>query len=136
MIASRLKFKLDDMVTTMDNGLLFGGLNSYAGQKRGFEYPPAGFLIKAQIKDIFEDYVMEGGVRIPTNFNGTDVAAASWTQVTIPTYMTGLDWNFVNSGAISLAGFNNQPSVFVAFKYTSSATLSGTWEIKNVKITK
>lgn len=72
MIASRLKFKLDDMVTTMDNGLLFGGLNSYAGQKRGFEYPPAGFLIKAQIKDIFEDYVMEGGVRIPTNFNGTE----------------------------------------------------------------
>ena len=75
-------------------------------------------------------------VWVSTNFNGTDVAAASWTQVTIPTYMTGLDWNFVNSGAISLAGFNNQPSVFVAFKYTSSATLSGTWEIKNMKITK
>ena len=75
-------------------------------------------------------------VWVSTNFNGTDVAAASWTQVTIPTYMTGLDWNFVNSSAISLAGFNNQPSVFVAFKYTSSATLSGTWEIKNVKITK
>ncbi|MBK8279617.1 MAG: hypothetical protein IPK94_05625 [Saprospiraceae bacterium] len=29
-------------------------------------------MIKAQIKDIFEDYVMEGGVRIPTNFNGTE----------------------------------------------------------------
>ena len=75
-------------------------------------------------------------VWVSTNFNGSDVAAASWTQVTIPTYMTGTDWNFVNSGAISLAGFNNQPSVFVAFKYTSSATLSGTWEIKNMKITK
>ncbi len=72
MVASRLKFKLEEMITTLDNGLLFGGLNSYAGNKRGFEYPPAGFLIKAQIKDIFEDYVLEGGVRIPTNFNGTE----------------------------------------------------------------
>lgn len=75
-------------------------------------------------------------VWVSTNFNGTDVAAASWTQVTIPTYMNGNDWVFVNSGAISLAGFNNQATVFVAFKYTSSATLSATWQIKNVKITK
>jgi len=72
MVASRLKFKLDDFTTTMDNGLLFGGLNSYAGQKRGFEYPPAGFLIKAQTKDLFEDYSFEGGVRVPTTFNGTE----------------------------------------------------------------
>lgn len=72
MVASRLKFKLDDVTTTMDNGLLFGGLNSYAGQKRGFEYPPTGFLIKAQTKDLFEDYSFEGGVRIPTTFNGTE----------------------------------------------------------------
>jgi len=72
MVASRLKFKLDNVVTTMDNGLLFGGLNSYAGQKRGFEYPPTGFLVKAQTKDLFEDYSFEGGVRIPTTFNGTE----------------------------------------------------------------
>jgi hypothetical protein len=72
MVASRLKFKLDHTVTTLDNELLFGGLNSYAGEKRGYEYPPAGFLIKGQIKDLFEDYAIEGGVRIPTNFNGTE----------------------------------------------------------------
>ncbi|MEO5583487.1 MAG: BamA/TamA family outer membrane protein, partial [Saprospiraceae bacterium] len=72
MVASRLKFKLDHTVTTLDNELLFGGLNSYAGEKRGYEYPPAGFLVKAQIKDLFEDYIIEGGVRIPTNFNGTE----------------------------------------------------------------
>ena len=72
MIASRLKFKLHETVSTMDNSLLFGGLNSYAGQKMGFEYPPAGFLLKAKIKDLFEDYAIEGGVRIPTNFNGTE----------------------------------------------------------------
>ena len=72
MVASRLKFKLHDVTTTMDNSLLFGGLNSYAGQKSGFEYPPTGFLIKAQTKDLFEDYSFEGGVRIPTTFNGTE----------------------------------------------------------------
>lgn len=72
MIAARLKFKIFETVSTVDNSLLFGGLNSYAGQNRGFEYPPAGFLIKSTIKDLFEDYSIEGGVRIPTNFNGTE----------------------------------------------------------------
>ncbi len=72
MIASRLKFKIDEVVSTVDNSLLFGGLNSYAGQKKGFEYPPAGFLLKGKIKDLFEDYSFEGGVRVPTNFNGTE----------------------------------------------------------------
>lgn len=75
-------------------------------------------------------------VWVSTNFNGSDLATASWTQVTIPTYMTGNDWVFVNSGAISLADFKNQSKVFVAFKYISSTTASATWEIKNMKITK
>lgn len=75
-------------------------------------------------------------VWVSTNFNGTDVAAASWTQVIIPTYMTGDNWLFVNSGTVSLAAYSNQPKVSIAFKYLSSSTASATWEIKNVKVTK
>ncbi|MBK8502310.1 MAG: hypothetical protein IPL46_08910 [Saprospiraceae bacterium] len=72
IVPYRLKFKLHDLSTNMDNNLLFGGLDNYAAFKREFEPPPVGLLMKAIFKDLFEDYVFEGGVRIPTSFNGTE----------------------------------------------------------------
>lgn len=72
IVPYQLKFKLHDLSTNMDNNLLFGGLDSYAGFKRGFEPPPVGLLMKAVFKDLFEDYSFEGGVRLPTSFNGTE----------------------------------------------------------------
>lgn len=72
IVPYRLKFKLHDLSTNMDNNLLFGGLDSYAGFKMGFEPPPVGLLTKAVFKDLFEDYTFEGGVRLPTSFNGTE----------------------------------------------------------------
>ncbi|HJW30449.1 MAG TPA: hypothetical protein VJ508_14555, partial [Saprospiraceae bacterium] len=52
IIAARLRFKLDYFNSTMDNDVLFGGLDSYAGTKREFEPSPLGFLLKASIKDL------------------------------------------------------------------------------------
>lgn len=72
VIAARLKFKLDYFNTTMDNDLLFGGLDSYAGTKRDFEPSPLGLLIKGQVKDLLEDYIITGGARYPTTFNGSE----------------------------------------------------------------
>jgi hypothetical protein len=72
IIASRLKFKLDYFNVTLDNDLLFGGLDSYAGTKREFEPSPMGILFKASITDLFEDYVVTGGIRFPTSFNGSE----------------------------------------------------------------
>ena len=72
IIASRLKFKLDYFNITMDNDLLFGGLDSYAGQKREFEPSQLGILCKASVKDLLEDYVITGGARFPTSFNGSE----------------------------------------------------------------
>ncbi len=72
VIASRLKFKLDYLNTTMDNDLLFGGLDSYAGTKREFEPSPLGLLIKGSVKDLLEDYIITGGARFPTTFNGAE----------------------------------------------------------------
>lgn len=69
----RLKFRTDYVTTQMDNSLLFEGLESYtANQEEIFSYPPPGILLKANFKDLFEDYEFEGGVRIPTTFNGTE----------------------------------------------------------------
>ncbi|MDH3650935.1 MAG: hypothetical protein OEQ53_14710 [Saprospiraceae bacterium] len=72
IVPYQLKFKMHSLSTTMDNSQLFGGLDSYAGFKREFEPTPLGILVKANFKDLFEDYVFEGGVRIPTSFNGAE----------------------------------------------------------------
>lgn len=72
IIAARLKFKLDFLNTTMDNDVLFGGLDSYAGTKREFEPSPLGLLVKGSVKDLLEDYIITGGARFPTTFNGSE----------------------------------------------------------------
>ena len=72
IIASRLKFKLDYFNATLNNDILFGGLDSYAGTKREFEPSPLGLLIKGSVKDLLEDYIITGGARYPTTFNGSE----------------------------------------------------------------
>ena len=71
----RLKFRTDFVTTQLDNGLLFDGLNTYAGVPEDFGYPPPGILLKGNFKDLFEDYEFEGGVRVPTSFNGAEYFA-------------------------------------------------------------
>lgn len=71
-IASRLRFRLDHFNTSLDNSLLFGGLDTYAGTKQGFENPPLGILLKSNFKDIFEDYEIDAGARITTSFTGSE----------------------------------------------------------------
>lgn len=71
-IAARTKFKIDDLAARLDNEVLFEGLESYAGDDKELETTPVGILLKAKVKDLFEDYVFEGGVRIPTTFNGSE----------------------------------------------------------------
>lgn len=58
-----------------------------------------------------------------------------WTKLTIPTYMTGNDYTFVNSGDIDLKDFLGSNMQF-AFKYVSTTAAAGTWEVMNVKVLK
>jgi len=71
---------------------------------------------------------------VSSNYVSGAPSTASWTQVTIPTYMTGDDWVFVSSGDISLASLQGQANARIAFKFVSTATYSGNWEIKNVLV--
>ena len=72
--ASRIRFRVEDLVSKMDNSVLFEGLDSYAGERQeAYQHQPFGYLVKANLKDIFEDYSFEGGVRIPTTLNGSEV---------------------------------------------------------------
>lgn len=73
IIPYRLQFRADFVTTQLDNSLLFEGLNSFAANPDGvFTPPPPGILLKANVKDLFEDYEIVGGIRIPTSFNGAE----------------------------------------------------------------
>ncbi|MCB9316742.1 MAG: PD40 domain-containing protein [Lewinellaceae bacterium] len=72
IVPYRLRFRTDFISTTMDNNLLFEGLDSYVGSPDGFSTPPPGVLLRANFKDLLEDYVIEAGFRLPTTFNGAE----------------------------------------------------------------
>ncbi len=72
IVPYRLRFRSEFLSTTLDNNLLFEGLESFAGSPQAFTTPPPGFLLRANFKDLLEDYVIEMGMRLPTTFNGTE----------------------------------------------------------------
>lgn len=59
------------------------------------------------------------------------VLDGEWEQLTIPNYFTS--WTFVNSGEIDLSKYAGK-KIQIGFKYTSTDSKAGTWEIKNVKV--
>lgn len=60
-------------------------------------------------------------------------SASEWTAVEPLAYPDGKSWTWVNSGSIDLAAWIGK-AIVIGFKYTSNATVSGTWEIKNLKV--
>ncbi len=77
IVPYRVKFRTDFVTSTLDNSLLFGGLDNYAGlgestNRNNYSYPAPGVLMKANFKDLFEDHELEGGIRLPTTFNGAE----------------------------------------------------------------
>lgn len=72
IIPSRLQFRTDFVTSQMDNSILFEGLESFSLNPQRFTYPVPGMMLKANFKDLFEDYELEGGLRLPTTFNGTE----------------------------------------------------------------
>lgn len=71
----RLTFRINYLKTEANNDPLFAGLNSFAANPDGFTQQPMGILFKGNVMDLFEDYSVEGGLRIPTSFNGTEYFA-------------------------------------------------------------
>ncbi|MBK8388307.1 MAG: hypothetical protein IPL23_03065 [Saprospiraceae bacterium] len=70
--ASGFQFKFHDVVSTLDNNVLFEGLELFGGQNPQINQIPMGILLKASASDLFEDHRLEGGLRIPTSFNGSE----------------------------------------------------------------
>lgn len=72
IVASRLRFRLDNFTTKFDNEVLFDGLESSIGDQNNINANPAGILIKGNVRDIFEDHEIEVGARFPTTFDGSE----------------------------------------------------------------
>ena len=70
--AQRLTFRLYDYSSKIDNQPLFEGLESYTEVSQTLTAQPTTIHIQAKVKDIFEDYKLHGGFRIPTTFTGSE----------------------------------------------------------------
>lgn len=72
---------------------------------------------------------------VTDNYTG-DVSTTKWTQLTIPTYPSGSDWKYVESGNINLsAELLGKANVVFAFKYHCTDASSGNWQIRDLKVT-
>lgn len=81
-------------------------------------------------------------VLVSTDFDGNDVAAATWTEVTdqfadfdkIDKPSSGYGDALVNVGSMSLASYNGQ-SVYVAFRYTGNGPKAATTTVQIDNVT-
>lgn len=62
----------------------------------------------------------------------TETTAENWKQLTIGTFGTNNDYTFVTP-SVDLTAYTGKTVKF-AFKYVSTTSAAGTWEIKNVKV--
>lgn len=70
---------------------------------------------------------------ISTNYDETNPESADWDRLVIPTYPTGDNWNWFESGAIDLSSYSGK-NVNIAFCYTSTESYAPQWEIKNFAV--
>jgi hypothetical protein len=61
---------VDDLTFQLDNTPLFWGMDLYLQGK--YRFPALGLLMKTGFTDIFEDYRLEMGIRLPVNLNGLE----------------------------------------------------------------
>jgi hypothetical protein len=72
-------------------------------------------------------------VKISSNYTGGNPNAATWTNLTATLDTNTSSYVWTNSGSIDISSFAGQ-NVYVAFKYTSTASASTTWEVDNILI--
>lgn len=72
IVPYRWQFSIFESSFDVSNEVLFDGLDSYAAEGGTYQRPPTGLLGKVVVKDLFEDYEFEGGIRFPPSFNGAE----------------------------------------------------------------
>lgn len=71
-------------------------------------------------------------VKVSSNYNSGNPNLASWT--TLSPILSSGSWAWVSSGNLSLASFNGQSNVHIAFEYTGTNSDGKTWELDNIQV--
>lgn len=76
----------------------------------------------------------EGVVMVSSDYDGTEanLASATWTALTPNLQANKLNWAFLRE-QYDLTAYAGK-SIYIAFKYISTTTTAGTWQVKNVKV--
>ena len=79
----KTKFSVDNVVTQLDNTIIFNQYESYqlGSPSSGipeFTSPDLNTLIKVGITDLMEDYRLIGGFRLPVGFGGSEYFVEYW----------------------------------------------------------
>lgn len=81
----------------------------------------------------FADLKNEATVWVSSNYVTGLPSTATWAQLPTKTFTDPGNWTLSTSGEISLTAYAGK-KINIAFKYISTATKAGTWEIKNFKV--
>lgn len=75
-------------------------------------------------------------VMISSDYDGSSNpnTQGTWTELQVPNMPSGTNWTFVDSGDIDISDYDGESTVYVAFRYRSSTSVSSTWEISKVEI--
>ncbi len=143
------KFQIVDVLTNENVSAIWAQSSSYGMKATGYassnNYATESWLVSPEINLTGASNVSVSFTQALNYFTSIDVAkdeaalmiresGKDWSQITGYTYPESLGWTFTDSGAIDLSAYVGKTVQF-AFRYTSTATKAGTWEIKTFTVT-
>lgn len=70
-----------------------------------------------------------------TNYSGTgDPTGATWDQLNVTGRSPGNTWSFNDVDQFDLSGYDGESTLYLGFKYLSTDTNAGTWEIGEIVV--
>lgn len=90
----------------------------------------AGYSSDEELNQLMKERMK---VFVSVNYTG-DVKTCDWTELEIPGWPTGTDWNFAPSGIIDLSSVIGNKKVVIAFMYKSTEISAQSWEVQNLKV--
>jgi len=72
-------------------------------------------------------------VNVSTDFDGSDVAGATWTELVIQNKPAGNNYAYVESEEVDLSAYDGE-KIYLGFHYQSTTTTSPTWQLDWIKV--
>ncbi len=66
----RVKFTMSEVTSQLDNNMVFDRYENFVTNGGVFSNPDLGGLMSINLSDLFDDYIITGGVKFPFDFNG------------------------------------------------------------------